>query len=62
MIILITGMFPKYDNMGHPTGETEFLTSHGIDYDTDRVVITPCEPPHMLGAKFNEDFMEWVID
>lgn len=61
MILLVTGWFDKLDRMGYKTGEKEFLVSHGVDLDTDKIVITPNEPPLQLGAKFDEELREWVI-
>ena len=44
MIILITGMFDVYDKYGHKTGKKEFGTSHGIDLDAGKTIITSGEP------------------
>ncbi len=63
MIILITGWFDEFDRYGHRTGKKEFLVSHGIDPDTGRTVITSCDPPSRIpGARFDDDYQEWVID
>ncbi len=60
MIICVTGWFPVYKD-GHPTGDKEFLVSHGIDTETDKLVILPCQPPNQLGAKFNIELGEWYL-
>ncbi len=60
-IICITGHFPILRN-GIPTGKTEFVVSHGVDEDSGRNVCLPCEPPHLLGARFERDHGEWVLD
>jgi hypothetical protein len=64
MILLITGWFDETDRHGHRTGKKLFLTSHGIDLDNDdRIVITSCDPPSTIkGARFDDNYQEWVID
>lgn len=60
-IICITGDFAIYDG-GVPTGKTEFVVSHGVDEDTGRNIILPSEHPAKLGAKFDLELGEWVIN
>lgn len=60
-IICITGDFPVVGNRGEHTGRTEFVVSHGIDEDTYRHVVLPCEPPQRLGAVFDDELREWVL-
>lgn len=60
MIILVTGWFPIYKN-GVDTGRKEFVVSHGIDVDTDKIVIVSSVPPLELGAKYNMEIGEWVL-
>ena len=43
------------------TGREQVVVSHGIDMDTDRTVILPCEPPEALGAVFNPEMGEYVL-
>lgn len=62
MIVLVTGWFDVRDKYGSPTGKKEFGTSHGVDMDTGKMVITSTEPPDQLGARYDQDMMEWVID
>ena len=63
MILLVTGWFDKTDQYGRRTGEKEFLVSHGIDLNTDQTVITSCDPPSRIpGARFDNNYQEWVID
>lgn len=59
-IICITGWFDIFKD-GHPTGQKEFTVSHGIDEDTDKHVILPCEHPKTLGATYDDTIKEWVI-
>ena len=47
-ILLITGMIETFDSYGRLTGKKEFMTSHGIDLDTDKVIITSNEHPRAL--------------
>jgi len=61
MIICITGNFDVYDAHGYKTGRKEFVVSHGVDYETDKVVILPSEHPTRLGAQWDSDLQEWVI-
>jgi hypothetical protein len=61
MIIVITGWFDEYDRYGSKTGRKEFLTSHGVDFDTGRNVILPCDPPSRLGAVYDNEMGEWVL-
>lgn len=60
-IICITGVFPKYDRRHVVIGQ-EFVVSHGIDEDTLRHVILPCEHPAALGAKFDSQIGEWILE
>jgi hypothetical protein len=61
-IIVICGFFEKEDGFGYPTGEKEFGVSHGVDMNTDQIVILPpVSRPELLGAKFDQQFGEWVI-
>ena len=62
MIVLVTGWFKVYDKYGYRTGKKEFGTSHGVDLATGAMVITSTEPPDQLGATWNEQMMEWVIE
>ena len=61
-IICITGIFPIFGSRGEHTGRTEFVVSHGIDEDTNRHVILPSEAPQRLGAVFDDELKEWVLD
>jgi hypothetical protein len=62
-IILVTGFFQKYGRDGQElVGQTEFLTSHGIDVDTGKTVIVQSEHPKSLGAKFDYEIGEWVLE
>lgn len=60
-IVLVTGYFAVYDHRGVKIRE-EFGTSHGIDEDTGRTVITSGEHPAVLGAKFDPELQEWVLE
>ena len=61
-IILITGYFDKYDINGLPTGEKEFLVSHGINEDTfDNVVIENVPPKFIDVAYFDTELNEWCV-
>ena len=61
-IILITGNFPVYDKYGYSTGETQFITSHGVDENTGKHIIVSQDHPKNLGGKFDAQMGEWVID
>lgn len=61
MIVCITGTFPVCDNEGHTTGKTEFVVSHGYNTETDKKVILPNEHPRSLGAVFDNQIGEWVL-
>jgi hypothetical protein len=60
-IICITGNFPIIKN-GYITQLTEFVVSHGVDEDTFENVCLPCEHPKNLGAKFDQNIGEWVLE
>lgn len=60
-IICICGNFDIYKN-GYKTGQTEFVVSHGIDEETDKTVILPPEHPLTLGAVYDYNLCEWVIE
>lgn len=59
-IICITGLFPIYRKGIHI--RDEFVVSHGICEETFRNIILPNDSPQSLGAKFDSDIGEWVID
>lgn len=61
MIIIVAGWFPVYKN-GIPTGEKEYVASHGVDLYTGKSIIVSVDHPSKLGAKFNEAMGEWVIE
>lgn len=61
-IILITGNFQKLDKYGHTTGETEFITSHGVNEDTGEHIVVSQEHPKNLGGKFDTKIDEWVLE
>ena len=62
-IVVICGFFEKEDSFGYPTGEKEFGVSHGIDMNTDQIVILPSvSHPEELGAKFDQNLGEWVVN
>lgn len=62
MIIVIANTCKKLDRYGSPTGETEVLISHGVDMDTGNFVVLPNIPPWMLGAVFDSDIGEYVLE
>lgn len=43
------------------TKRKELLASHGINADTDEVVVLPVEHPESLGAQFDPNIGEYVI-
>lgn len=53
MIILITYLDKK---------QNKVLVSHGINADTMKTVILPQESPYEMGAKFNNNIGEWVLE
>ena len=61
-IICITEMFDIYDNNGMKTGRKEFLVSHGVCEDILKNIILPCENPSVLGAKFDKELNEWILE
>ena len=61
-IILITGIFPTYDEWGRKNGE-EFVVSHGIDEDSGKnIVMDSRHPRNISGSFYDKEMMEWVID
>ena len=53
-------MFDVYDG-SIKVGE-EFAVSHGIDEDTNQVVIVQSVHPKQLGGVFDSKLNEWVIN
>lgn len=60
-IICVTGIFDVYKD-GIPTGEKEFVVSHGVCEATGRGVVLQSEHPAKLGAKFDKTLGAWVIE
>ena len=62
-IVVICGFFEKEDSFGYPTGEKEFSVSHDVDMITGQSVVLPCvSHPELLGAKFDQNLGEWVVN
>jgi hypothetical protein len=59
-IVCVASNFPIIRN-GREIGR-EFVTSHGIDEDTLQDVVLPNEHPAKLGAIFDRELGEWVIE
>lgn len=57
MIIVITTMEKNERN-----NRMERIISHGIDQSTGKTVILPCEPPETLGAVFNPEIGEYILE
>lgn len=61
-IIVITGEFDVLDRQGHRTGRKEFGVSHGIEEDTGRTIVMSGDTPAEMGATFDNELGEWVIE
>jgi hypothetical protein len=61
MIVVICNMFEKEVN-GIPSGQCELLADFAVDLETGGSVIVPAEHPTLLGAKFDFEIGEWVIE
>ena len=61
MIICVSGMYPVYDDQGLEDGY-QIMTSHGYDPETDRTYPLPSAHPRELGARFDDELQEWVLD
>lgn len=57
MIIVITS---KERNAR--TGRDEEVVSHGIDATTGKTVIMSCDPIERIGARFDPELREYVLD
>jgi len=57
MIVLMT--FDYYDEK---TNKKHLLVSHGIDLGTGKVVVLPSVTPQEIGARFDEEMCEYVLD
>lgn len=62
MIICITDLYKKRDKYGLPTGENVRLVSYAINAETGAAVIVPNIEPEKLGAIYDENICEWVIN
>lgn len=60
-ILVIANWEKEKDKYGYPTGRTLLIASHGFDLSTDQAVVLPGEHPSALGAKFDENYQEWII-
>jgi hypothetical protein len=61
MIIVITGWYAVVDIHGIPTGEKEQLVSHGVDTETDEIVVLPQVSPSECGCVYDIDIGEYVL-
>jgi hypothetical protein len=61
-ILCITGYYYVYREDGTNTGRKQFMVSHGILLDTEKTICLPNEHPSVLGACFDKDYNEWIID
>ena len=47
------------------TGKKETIVSHGIDMDSGKTIILPCDPIEVFvrtcGARFDQDMGEWIM-
>jgi hypothetical protein len=57
MIIVITTR-----EINEKTKREELLVSHGMDSLTGKTVILPCDTPQEIGARFDDNLREFVID
>ena len=60
--IVITMMTRDTDRHGIPCGKPYMVASHGVDEVTLEAVCLPSEHPSALGARFDAEIGEWVID
>lgn len=60
-VICICKNFPILDRYGYPTDKTELVIDSAFDADTGKAVIVPIEHPSRLGAVFDSEWGEWVI-
>ena len=61
-IICIAKEFPVYDLNGYPTGKKKFLTDYAFNEDTGKAVVVQTVHPLELGAKFDNEIGEWVLE
>lgn len=59
-IIVIAGNYPIINQFG--SDGSKFVASHGINEDTGGNVVLPQIDPKLLGATFNRDMQEWIIE
>lgn len=60
-ILAIANWEDELDLYGYPTGKRTLVSSHGVDLSTDEPVVLPNEHPMHLGARFDDQYMEWII-
>jgi hypothetical protein len=51
-----------YQEKNLQTGLMEILVSHGFDTDTGRTIILPQDTPEKLGAVFNKELGQYVLN
>ncbi len=56
MLLLIT-----VTETDEKTGRRQTLVSHGVNLDRGEIVILPSETPKALGAVFDPDYGEWLL-
>jgi hypothetical protein len=56
MIIVITSK-----ERNEKTGKVETVVSHGVESETGRAVVLPCETPERIGARFDAELGEYIL-
>jgi hypothetical protein len=61
-ILCVTCMSQDEDGLHNLIGPKKLVVSHGVDLETDKHVILPNEHPSILGALWDENLREYVIE
>lgn len=51
-----------YTERNKKTGQLEQIVSHGIDDDTGKIIVLPQTHPREIGAKYDSDCGEYVLE
>ncbi|MCI5212660.1 MAG: hypothetical protein D3910_28595 [Candidatus Electrothrix sp. ATG2] len=62
MIVCIVEQHNFVDSSGVPTGEKDFLATHAVDLETNKILSLPQVPVSQLDAVYSPSLDSWVVN